>query len=96
MEVSTDIVAVMDVVESRSKEEIEALQQTVDDLLKENENLRERVEKFQSATVEENLRDADGNVPDYKSEAKFFESKLLQVSVLMYIFIDCLNGQNIL
>lgn len=96
LEVSTDIVAVMDVVESRSKEEIEALQQTVDDLLKENENLRERVEKFQSATVEENLRDADGNVPDYKSEAKFFESKLLQVSVLMYIFIDCLNGQNIL
>lgn len=91
LEVSTDIVAVMDVVESKSKEEIESLQQTVNDLLKENENLRERLGKYESEKEDgENLKEAkDGNVPDYKSEAKFFESKLLQVSVLM-IFINCL------
>lgn len=90
LEVSTDIVAVMDVVESKSKEEIEALQQTVNDLLKENENLRERIGKFESVKVEgegESLRDVDDNVPDYKSEAKFFESKLLQVSILINIFL---------
>lgn len=87
VEVPTDISAVLTIVENKNKEEMNRLQEKLRIVNKENDNLKEQLQKYVSA-VRLLQTDEDGSengidlehVPDYKSEAKVFERKLVQVS----------------
>lgn len=93
IEVPTDISAVLTAVETRNKEEINRMQEHINKIMKENESLKDQLKKYISAVQmlrrdDSNLQKAleglqlDGSqVPDYKSEAKVFEKKLVQVCV---------------
>ncbi|KAJ8942205.1 hypothetical protein NQ318_021092 [Aromia moschata] len=93
LEVPTDISAVLTVVESRNKEELQKREERINALLKENDSLKEQVKKYVSAIQmlrrdDEGLQKAlDGlqieEHPDYKVEAKIFERKLVQDSALV-------------
>lgn len=92
VEVPTDISAVLTIVENRNKEETNRLQEKIKTLNKENENLKEQLKKYVSAvrllqTDEESLENEVEHVPDYKSEAKVFERKLVQVRCIHKFFV---------
>lgn len=88
VEVPTDISAVLTVVENKNKEEVSRLQEKIRVLCGENDHLKEQLQKYVSA-VKLLQSDEDGlengvsmeDLPDYKSEAKVFEKKLVQVNM---------------
>lgn len=95
VEVPTDISAVLTVVENKNKEEINKLQEKINALNNENDNLKDQLQKYVSAvkllqTDEEGLENevAIERIPDYKSEAKVFEKKLVQVAEMHAELID--------
>ncbi|CAH1999940.1 unnamed protein product [Acanthoscelides obtectus] len=90
VEVPSDISAVLTAVEEKNKEELERKEEKIQLLSKENEGLKEQVKKYMSA-IQMLRRDDEGlnkaleglqieGQPDYKSEARFFEQKLIQVA----------------
>lgn len=90
LEVPSDISAVLTAVEVKNQEELRKKEEKISLLLKENESLKEQVKKYVSA-IQMLRRDDEGlqkaleglqveQQPDYKSEAKIFEKKLVQVS----------------
>lgn len=90
VEISTDISAVMTALELKNSEEVSKLKEKVAVLDKENESLKEQLKKYIGAVQmlkrdDQNLQKAlDGlqiqEQPNYKDEAKLYESKLVQVS----------------
>lgn len=95
VEVPTDISAVLTVVENKNKEEINKLQEKINALNNENDSLKDQLQKYVSAvkllqTDEEGLENevAIERIPDYKSEAKVFEKKLVQVAEMHAELID--------
>lgn len=89
LEVPTDISAVLTAVENKNQEEIQKRDEKISLLSKENESLKEQVKKYVSA-IQMLRRDDEGlqkaleglqidQQPDYRSEAKIFEKKLVQV-----------------
>lgn len=89
LEVPTDISAVLTAVESKNRQEVHRKEEKINELLKENESLKDQVKKYVSA-IQMLRRDDDGlnnalkglqnePIPDYKGEAKMFEKKLVQV-----------------
>lgn len=87
IEVPSDISAVLTAVETRNKEEADKLCGQIAALTKENGCLKEQVKKYvgaiQMLRSDENcIRGAleIEQLPDYKSEAKLYERKLVQVS----------------
>lgn len=93
LEVPTDISAVLTAVEIKNQEEIQKRDEKIVLLSKENESLKEQVKKYVSAIQmlrrdDEGLQKAlDGlqidQQPDYRSEAKIFEKKLVQVWIVI-------------
>lgn len=81
----------MSAVENRNKVEVDRLQQQISRLSKENDSLKEHLKKYVDAIQllqrdDPNIQDAleglnidEVQLPDYKSEAKLFERKLVQV-----------------
>lgn len=93
LEVPTDISAVLTVVENRNKEEISKLQEKIKTLSKENDNLKDQLQKYVSAvtllqTNEEESGVENECVYDYKNEAKIFEKKLVQVAEMHAELMD--------
>lgn len=95
VEVPTDISAVLTVVENKNKEETNRLQEKLRALTKENDNLKDQLQKYVSAvkllqTDEEGLESEVEveRIPDYKSEAKVFEKKLVQVAEMHAELMD--------
>lgn len=102
LEVPTDISAVLTAVETKNQEMLHKKQQKIDQLLKENEQLKQQVQKYVGAIRmlkssdfdEELLKDlSDINLnsdaqPDYKIEAKIFEQKLVQVAEMHAELMD--------
>lgn len=93
LEIPTDISAVITALEDKNNEELRKKDDKIRSVLKENEFLQEQIKKYVGAI--QMLRKGDGsdlnNVldelkledhPDYKSEAKLFEKKLIQVKIL--------------
>lgn len=95
VEVPTDISAVLAVVENKHKEEINRLQEKLRALNKENGSLKDQLQKYVSAIKlleadeegSESVNVVDG-IPDYKSEAKIFERKLVQVAEMHAELMD--------
>lgn len=96
VEVSTDISAVLSVVEAKNNEEIKKLQEKIACLTKDNNTLREQLKKYISAlqllnkddeSLQKVIEDLDLNAEklDYKQEAKTFEKKLVQVIIHLNI-----------
>lgn len=92
LEVPTDISEVLTAVETRNKEELKKKQDKIDQLLKENDILKEQVKKYVSAIQmlknNENVTLEDLNQPDYQNEAKLFEKKLVQVAEMHAELMD--------
>lgn len=91
VEVPTDISAVLTVVENKNKEEINRLQEKIRTISNENDHLKNQLQKYVSAvklldTDEEGLE--SGVEVDYKSEAKVFERKLVQVAEMHAELMD--------
>lgn len=88
VEISTDISAVLTVVENKNREEVGRLQCKISGLCVENETLKEQLKKYVSAVqmLQRDDESLDGMMdgldvqqPDYKNEAKVYERKLVQV-----------------
>lgn len=97
VEVPTDISAVLTIVENKNKEEMNRLQEKIRIVNKENDHLKEQLQKYVSAVrllqTDEEGSENGIDVPDYKSEAKVFERKLVQVSfaVFLMVLLNCLK-----
>ncbi|KAL3268225.1 hypothetical protein HHI36_007349 [Cryptolaemus montrouzieri] len=94
VEAPSDISAVLTAVESKNEEERKKLQDKIEFLNKENETLKGQVKKYLSALKmlgrDDELEDMDQieGMPDYKSEAKIFEKKLVQVAEMHAELMD--------
>lgn len=100
IEVPTDISAVLIAVENKNKEEVSKLRDHLDLVNTENDSLKEQLKKYVGAI--QMLRRDDGNlrkaleglqldgshIPDYKTEAKVFEQKLVQVAEMHAELMD--------
>lgn len=102
VEAASDISAVLTAVEIKNKEEQNKLIGKIEFLMKENETLKEQVQKYLGAIRmlnKEDLADSEldldklkiGEMPDYKAEAKLFEKKLVQVADLHAELMDFNN-----
>ncbi|XP_018563176.1 sorting nexin-29 [Anoplophora glabripennis] len=98
LELPTDISAVLTAVEIKNQEEIHKRDEKIVFLAKENESLKEQVKKYVSA-IQMLRRDDEGlqkaleglqidQQPDYRSEAKIFEKKLVQVAEMHAELMD--------
>lgn len=99
VEVSTDISAVLTVVENKNREEVGKLQEKIETLTKENAILKEQLKKYVSAIQMLEIRDENlestleelqigQQQPNYKYEAQFFEKKLVQVAEMHAELMD--------
>lgn len=93
LEIPSDISAVMTALEDKNNEELRKKDEKIKTILKDNEFLQQQIKKYVSAI--QMLKSGNGNElkkaldglkiedqPDYESEAKLFEKKLIQV--IMY------------
>ncbi|KAK9876927.1 hypothetical protein WA026_015961 [Henosepilachna vigintioctopunctata] len=94
VEAPSDISAVLTALEDKNEEERKKLHEKIDSLNKENETLKEQVNKYLSALKllgkNDNVENLDGDtiLPDYKSEANIFQKKLVQVAEMHAELMD--------
>ncbi|CAH1111496.1 unnamed protein product [Psylliodes chrysocephalus] len=97
LETPTDISAMLGTIESKNKDELDKKQEKINFLLKENETLKEQLERYISAIqmlkddkeVDGILEDLDiEHSPNYKMEATMFERKLVQVAEMHAELMD--------
>lgn len=87
VEAPSDISAVLTAVETKNEEERKRFREKLDSLNKENDTLKEQVNKYLGVLKMlgkdpdmENLEEIQ-ELPNYKSEAEIFEKKLVQVCI---------------
>lgn len=95
VEISTDISAVLTVVEMKNKEEQDRLQEKIDLLAKENDHLKLQLKEYVSALQiinrKNNEDDLEGKTGDanenaVSNETKLYEKKLVQVNFKNFCF----------
>ncbi|KAF5296667.1 hypothetical protein FQR65_LT10207 [Abscondita terminalis] len=100
IEVPTDISSLLVALENKSKDEILKLREIIKGMTSENDSLKEQLKKYVSAVqmlrrddvslhkALEGLQLDGTQIPDYKSEAKVFEEKLVQVAEMHAELMD--------
>lgn len=90
IEVPADVSALLGVVEAKNLETTAKLNERVALLTKENDNLKEQLKNYMDAvkTLNDSQDGGDPSSPDYKSEAKLFERKLVQVAEMHAELMD--------
>ncbi|XP_045474345.1 sorting nexin-29 isoform X2 [Harmonia axyridis] len=91
VEAPSDISAVLTAVESKNEEERKKYQEKIDSLNKENDTLKDQVNKYLSVLKmlgkDPDLDDI-GELPNFKYEAEIFEKKLVQVAEMHAELMD--------
>lgn len=106
IEIPADISAVLTVVETKNKEEMDKLKEKLSEITTENECLKEQLKKYIDAVQmlntngddsEECLKQLEVNkeIPDYKSEAKLYEKKLVQVRKLYFFCLSQISIKSV-
>ncbi|XP_044754864.1 sorting nexin-29 [Coccinella septempunctata] len=94
VEAPSDISAVLTAVESKNEEERKRFREKIESLNRENETLKEQVNKYLSVLKmlgkDPDVEDLDQieELPNYKSEAEIFERKLVQVAEMHAELMD--------
>ncbi|CAH1181326.1 unnamed protein product [Phyllotreta striolata] len=97
LETPTDVSAILSTIENKNKEELDKKQEKINYLLKENETLKEQLERYIGAIqMLKQDQEVDGvlegldieHSPNYKMEATMFEKKLVQVAEMHAELMD--------